>query len=154
MVETGHTGVVENADRDKGQTGPKPYEMRRLSYAGTFKNPAKAGSIRVIEWLFWTALGGRTEVIERGEAGLFPAAARASRVTVGHAEGMPMAFANIYRDLAEVIGARKAGRPVDPAVDLCPRVEDGLRSVAAIFAVADSARSGGAGVDARPPMLR
>lgn len=29
----------------------KPYDMRRLSYAGTFSNPFKAGSIRLIEWL-------------------------------------------------------------------------------------------------------
>ncbi len=29
----------------------KPYEMRRLSYAGTFKNPVKAGAIRSIEWM-------------------------------------------------------------------------------------------------------
>jgi len=29
----------------------RKYDMRRLSYAGTFKNPLKAGSIRVIEWL-------------------------------------------------------------------------------------------------------
>ena len=29
----------------------KPYDMRRLSYAGTFRNPFKAGTIRVIEWL-------------------------------------------------------------------------------------------------------
>ncbi|MGB3147378.1 MAG: lysophospholipid acyltransferase family protein [Paracoccaceae bacterium] len=29
----------------------KPYEMRRLSYAGTFTNPYKAGAIRTIEWL-------------------------------------------------------------------------------------------------------
>lgn len=29
----------------------KPYEMRRLSYAGTFSNPFKAGAIRTIEWL-------------------------------------------------------------------------------------------------------
>lgn len=28
-----------------------PYEMRRLSYAGTFTNPFKAGAIRTIEWL-------------------------------------------------------------------------------------------------------
>jgi len=27
------------------------YDMRRLSYAGTFKNPFKAGAIRLIEWL-------------------------------------------------------------------------------------------------------
>jgi putative hemolysin len=30
---------------------PRPYDMRRLSYAGTFTNPFKAGSIRTIEWL-------------------------------------------------------------------------------------------------------
>jgi putative hemolysin len=29
----------------------RKYDMRRLSYAGTFKNPFKAGTIRVIEWL-------------------------------------------------------------------------------------------------------
>lgn len=29
----------------------RPYDMRRLSYAGTFKNPYKAGTIRAIEWL-------------------------------------------------------------------------------------------------------
>ena len=29
----------------------RPYDMRRLSYAGTFTNPFKAGSIRAIEWL-------------------------------------------------------------------------------------------------------
>ena len=28
----------------------KPYDMRRLSYAGTFTNPFKANAIRVIEW--------------------------------------------------------------------------------------------------------
>ncbi len=29
----------------------RPYDMRRLSYAGTFTNPWKAGTIRTIEWL-------------------------------------------------------------------------------------------------------
>ena len=29
----------------------RQYDMRRLSYAGTFRNPFKAGTIRVIEWL-------------------------------------------------------------------------------------------------------
>ena len=28
----------------------RPYDMRRLSYAGTFKNPVKANAIRAIEW--------------------------------------------------------------------------------------------------------
>jgi predicted dehydrogenase len=104
--------------------------------------------------LFWMPLGQRLQVIERGEAGLSPEADRASRVTIGHAEGMPLAFANIYTDLAEAIRARKAGRPMDPAADLYPRAEDGLRSMAAVFAVAESGKADGAWVDARPSMFR
>jgi predicted dehydrogenase len=104
--------------------------------------------------LYWMPLGGRLQTIERGEANLSPEADRASRVTIGHAEGMPLAFANIYSDLAEAIRAHKAGRPVDPAADLYPRAEDGLRSMAAIFAVAQSGKAEGAWLDARPPMFR
>lgn len=29
----------------------KPYEMRRLSYAGTFRSPVRANTIRTIEWM-------------------------------------------------------------------------------------------------------
>jgi len=104
--------------------------------------------------LYWMPLGGRLEVIERGGPGLSPEADRASRVTMGHAEGMPLAFGNIYADLAEAIAARKAGRPMDPAADLYPRAEDGLRSMAAVFAVAESGKAEGAWVEARPPSMR
>lgn len=104
--------------------------------------------------LYWMPLRGRLQVIERGEAGLSPEADRASRVTMGHAEGMPLAFANIYRDLAEAIRARNEGRATDRAADLYPRAEDGLRSMAAIYAVAESGKAEGRWVDARPPMFR
>ena len=99
-------------------------------------------------------LGQRLQVIERGEANLSPEADRTSRVTIGHAEGMPLAFANIYADLAEAIRAEKDGRAMDPAANLYPRAEDGLRSMAAVFAVAQSGKAQGAWVDARPPMFR
>lgn len=33
------------------EAGERAYDMRRLSYAGTFKNPFKANTIRAIEWL-------------------------------------------------------------------------------------------------------
>ena len=99
-------------------------------------------------------LGQRLQVIERGEAGLSPEADRASRVTIGHSEGMPLAFANIYKDLAEAIRARKEGRTMDPAANLYPRAEDGLRSMAAVFAVAESGKAEGKWVNARPPMFR
>ncbi|MFO6464685.1 Gfo/Idh/MocA family protein [Jannaschia sp. KMU-145] len=104
--------------------------------------------------LYYMPLGQRLQVIERGECGLSPEADRSSRVTVGHAEGMPLAFANIYSDLAEAIRARRDGRAMDPAADLYPRAEDGLRSMAAVHAVAASGKADGAWIDARPPMFR
>ena len=104
--------------------------------------------------LYYMPLGQRLQVIERGEGNLSPEADRTSRVTVGHAEGMPLAFGNIYTDLAEAIRARKDGRTMDPAANLYPRAEDGLRSMAAVFAVAESGKADGAWVDARPPMFR
>ncbi len=109
------------------------------------------------EWpnqLFWTPLNGRTEIIERGASGLSPEADRASRVTVGHAEGMPLAFANIYLDLAEVIRAKRDGRQPDPLATHYPKAVDGLRSMAAISAAVSSASRQGAWTDARPPSLR
>jgi predicted dehydrogenase len=104
--------------------------------------------------LYWMPLGGRLQVIERGEGNLSPEADRASHVTVGHAEGMPLAFANIYRDLAAAIRARAEGRAPDPVADQYPKAEDGLRSMAAIAAVVESGKANGRWVDARPPMFR
>ena len=105
------------------------------------------------EWpnqLFWTPLNERTQIIERGTDGLSPDADRASRITIGHAEGMPLAFANIYSDLAEVISAQKASRPPDPVACHYPTAIDGLCSIAAVEAAVKSAKSGGKWVDARP----
>ena len=104
--------------------------------------------------LHFMPLNQRLQVIERGEANLSPAADRASRVTIGHAEGMPLAFANIYADLAEAIRAAQTGEAIDPAADHYPRAEDGLRSMAAVYAVAESGKADGQWVDARPPMFR
>ncbi len=104
--------------------------------------------------LYYMPLNKRLEIIERGEANLSPEADRTSRVTQGHAEGMPLAFANIYSDLAEAIRAKKEGRAMDPAANLYPRATDGLRSMAAVFAVAESGKADGKWIDARPPMYR
>jgi putative hemolysin len=50
VIETSQTKVEPVVDR-RNDGNAKPYDMRRLSYAGTFKNPFKAGAIRAIEWL-------------------------------------------------------------------------------------------------------
>ncbi len=41
----------EELARRRAARAERPYDMRRLSYAGTFKNPIKANTIRAIEWL-------------------------------------------------------------------------------------------------------
>jgi predicted dehydrogenase len=104
--------------------------------------------------LHYMPLGGRATIIERGEGNLSPEADRASRVTVGHAEGMPLAFGNIYRDIAESLFAAREGRKPDPAITLFPTATDGMRSISAIHAAVASANAQGAWVDARPLSLR
>jgi predicted dehydrogenase len=96
--------------------------------------------------LYWTPVGGATSIIERGVAGLSPEADRASRVTVGHAEGFFGAFGNIYMDLAERLRANREKRKPDPLALSCPSAADGLRSVAAVQAAVMSAKSRGAWV--------
>ncbi|MFO1033211.1 MAG: Gfo/Idh/MocA family oxidoreductase [Hyphomicrobiales bacterium] len=104
--------------------------------------------------LHWTPLNGRTETIERGMGGLSPDAERATRIATGHSEGMLVAFANIYADLAEVISASRDGSKVNPHAMHFPTAIDGLRSIAAIKSCVVSAGAGGAWTDARPPSLR
>jgi predicted dehydrogenase len=100
--------------------------------------------------LHWTPLNGRTEIIERGSADSDDAA-RATRIATGHSEGMLVAFANIYNDLADGISAHKAGGAAPATL---PSAVDGLRSIAAIRACVDSAKAKGQWVDARPMSLR
>jgi predicted dehydrogenase len=96
--------------------------------------------------LIYTPLGGRTQIMEKGEGGLCEDARRLSRVAIAHPEGFPMAVANIYCDLADTIrGTPREGLPL---------AEAGLRSMAAVEAAVASARDSGAWVDARPALFR
>jgi hypothetical protein len=80
-------------------------------------------------------------------AGLSPEADRASRVTVGHAEGFFGAFGNIYADIAELLRAHKEERTPNALACSYPTAEDGLRSIAAVHAAVASAKARGAWVD-------
>ncbi|MFK7838016.1 MAG: Gfo/Idh/MocA family protein [Sulfitobacter sp.] len=96
--------------------------------------------------LIYTPLGGRTQIMEKGEGGLFDDAQRLSRVAIAHPEGFPLAVANVYCDLADAIrGTARDGLP-DAAA--------GVRSMAAVHTAVASADAGGAWMDARPPMFR
>jgi len=96
--------------------------------------------------LVYTPLGGRTQIMEKGEGGLYEDARRLTRVAIAHPEGFPMAVANIYCDLADTIrGEVRDGLPL---------ASSGLRSMAAVHAAVASARANGAWTEARPPMFR
>ncbi len=87
--------------------------------------------------LYWTPLGAATRILERGAPGLYPDAAAASRLAIGHAEGLPVAFANLYRDIADAIDAGSTAPP-----DL-PLAAAGLEMARAVEAAARSAADGG-----------
>ena len=96
--------------------------------------------------VYYTPVGGRTQIMEKGDNSLSDEAGRLSRVAIAHPEGFPLAVANIYVDLAATIrGETRDGMPT---------AEDGLRSMAAVHHAVESAKNDGAWVDARPPMYR
>ena len=96
--------------------------------------------------LIYTKVGGRTEIIEKGEAGLYDEASRLSRVAIAHPEGFPLAVANIYCDIADAIRGEERNS--------LPTAEAGTRTMAAVHYAVQSAKEGGVWLDARPPMFR
>ncbi len=96
--------------------------------------------------LIYTPVGGRTQIIEKGEGGLHEEVQRLSRVAVAHPEGFPLAVANIYLDLAAAIAGEER--------DGLPGPADGVRSIAAVYAAVESSKDSGSWKDARPPMFR
>jgi len=90
--------------------------------------------------------GQPPRVLSRGGPSLGAAAPRATRIPSGHPEGYLEAFANLYRDLAEQIRARRAKRKPDRAALLVPTVEDGADGVKFIHAAVESSAKNGAWV--------
>jgi len=103
--------------------------------------------------LYFMPLGGRTQIIERGDSSLSKVANAASRVTIGHSEGMPLAFANLYVDIANELRNDNFGVRVQ-VEGLYPSAEDGLRSVAAVHAACASAEEMGKWTPAVPFSLK
>ena len=97
--------------------------------------------------LFWTPLNQPTQILERGGNYLSEAANRANRITVGHPEGMVMAFANLYRDLGDTITAMNEGNRPDELASWYPDVEDGYHSIEVVQAMVESAKGGSVWVE-------
>jgi predicted dehydrogenase len=86
-------------------------------------------------------LFGRTQTIKRGADDLSEAAKARTRTPPGHPEGYLEAFANLYSGFAEAIRARNEGRGTTAIGRDVPTVHDGLKGVAFVDAVVDSAEA-------------
>jgi len=94
--------------------------------------------------LLFTPLGEPPRLIRRAGAGASAVAAHASRIPAGHPEGYLEAFAQLYRDIAEQIGARRESRQPDPASLLVPSIADGVRGMRFITAAVASSEASAA----------
>jgi predicted dehydrogenase len=109
------------------------------------------GSARGLEWhqeqpnyLYVKDYKGPVQIWRRGNPYIgekSPAAGRASRLPFGHPEGFIEAFANVYVNFADTVGAHLANEQPDPLMLDFPTVDDGLRGMMFIETVIDSAIS-------------
>ncbi len=112
-----------------------------------------SGSLGTVEWmqelpqvLTFKPLDGPAQTRTPNGPGTLALAARSSRITKGHPEGFPEAFANLYSDAAEAIAARRAGVAADPLALHFPTSRDGLLGVRFVDAVVRSSAANGAWV--------
>lgn len=86
--------------------------------------------------------------LTRGGPGAGEAARHATRIPGGHPEGYLEAFAQLYKEAAQLIRLANEGRALDAATVLVPTVEDGARGVKFIEAALESHRANGRWVSA------
>ena len=91
--------------------------------------------------LVYKPLEGPTQTLTRGQPYLCEAAQRASRLPPGHPEAFIEAFANVYKNVAATIHAKRAGREVGELEADFPTVYDGARGVRFIEKTVESAGS-------------
>lgn len=93
--------------------------------------------------LRYSVLGETPRVITRGCSDAGDSANAVTRIPGGHPEGFLEAFANLYRDFADQIQARKNQQATPDSANLVPTVADGLKGVEFVEkAVASSANGG------------
>ena len=81
------------------------------------------------------------QIYRAGGADICKSAMAHTRFPPGHPDGYLEAFANIYRNVAKCIQARKEGIDVDPIYKDFPGINDGIRGMRFIDAVVKSAAS-------------
>jgi predicted dehydrogenase len=97
-------------------------------------------------YLYYSPLGEAPRRITRGGNGSNEIAAAVTRIPPGHPEGYLEGFANLYRDVAEVLTARLENRQPDPLCTGFPTALDGVNGMRFIAAAVDSSQRNSAWV--------
>ena len=125
------------------QTSPGHYNDLSVRIYGD-KGGLEWSAVRPEELRF-SRYGEETRTLVRGGHGSSEESRRVSRMPAGHPEGYIEAFANLYRDAAEIIRAHRSGSAADPArAAVVPDIIDGARGVKFVAAAVASNASGGA----------
>lgn len=91
--------------------------------------------------------GQQPRILARGGPGLAPIAASAARIPAGHPEGYLEGFAQVYRDIADLIAAYDAQTAPPASSLLVPTAKDGLRGVQFVHAAVESSRKNAAWIN-------
>ncbi len=109
------------------------------------------GETGTLEWkqenpnyLYHLPLNEAPRILTRGGPAASPWATYSTRIPSGHPEGYLEAFAQLYKDLAELLAARLEEREPNPVSTLLPDCADGVRGMRFIDAALASAMNGSA----------
>ncbi|OEU55906.1 MAG: oxidoreductase [Desulfobulbaceae bacterium S3730MH12] len=107
-----------------------------------------SGTKGSLEWLqelpqilTFKPLGAPAQIRTPNGPGTLPLSAKSSRISAGHPEGFPEGFANIYKDAAEAVACRIAGKEADPLALHFPTSADGLAGILFVDAVLRSSNN-------------
>lgn len=127
--DNGARGVMEISEVASGEENQ--FKLRLYGENGSLE-----WSQQTPEELVFRRNDAPMQTIRRSWAGMDPAVAPLTRLPAGHPEGFIEAFANLYGAFAEAVAAKLEGRPHEADF---PTVEDGVRGMAFIQTVVESA---------------
>lgn len=135
--DNGAKGVLHSSQISVGEENN--LNIRVYGEKGGLEWHQKEPNTLLVKWL-----DQPMQVYRTANGYLGAAAAAASRTPPAHPEGYLEAFANIYKNFAGAIRARRAGREATAVENDFPKIEDGIRGMAFIEAVVASSKANAA----------
>lgn len=132
--DNGAKGVLHCSQISVGEENN--LNIRVYGEKGSLEWHQKEPNTMLVKWL-----DQPMQVFRTGNGYLGAAAAAGTRTPPAHPEGYLEGFANIYKNFANAIRARQAGREPTAIENDYPKIEDGVRGMAFIEAVVASSKA-------------